>query len=51
LVSDQQELGNMKNSNTYGLIVGVNVFIFLLKPLVRSEGVQVFLKAFIKGVV
>ncbi|HKZ68266.1 MAG TPA: hypothetical protein VJ111_17985, partial [Chitinophagaceae bacterium] len=31
------------------LALGVNLFIFLLEPLGRSENVQLFLKAMIKG--
>lgn len=31
------------------LAVGVNLFIFLLEPLGRSESVQMFLKAAVKG--
>lgn len=38
----------LKHPATY-LAVGVNLFIFLLEPLGRSENVQLFLKAVIKG--
>jgi hypothetical protein len=38
----------LKHPATF-LACGVNLFIFLLEPLGRSETVQLFLKAFIKG--
>ena len=38
----------LKHSATW-LAVGVNLFIFLLEPLGRSEAMQTFLKALIKG--
>jgi hypothetical protein len=38
----------LRHPATY-LAVAVNVFIFLLEPLGRSEGVQMLLKAMIKG--
>ena len=40
--------GKLKHPATY-LAVGVNLFIFLLEPIGRSEYVQQFLKAVIKG--
>jgi len=40
--------GKLKHPATY-LAVGVNLFIFLLEPIGRSENVQHFLKAVIKG--
>ena len=40
--------GKLKHPATY-LAVGVNLFIFLLEPIGRSESVQHFLKAVIKG--
>lgn len=38
----------LKHPATY-LALGVNIFIFLLEPLGKSEAVQLFLKSFIKG--
>jgi hypothetical protein len=38
----------LKHPATY-LALGVNLFIFLLEPIGRSESIQLFLKAFIKG--
>ena len=38
----------LRHPGTY-VAVGVNLFIFLLEPLGRSEAVQAFLKAMIKG--
>lgn len=38
----------LKHPATY-LALGVNLFIFLLEPIGRSENMQVFLKALIKG--
>lgn len=38
----------LKHPATY-LAVGVNLFIFLLEPIGRSESVQTFLKAILKG--
>jgi hypothetical protein len=38
----------LKHPATY-LALGVNLFIFLLEPIGRSENVQLFLKALIKG--
>ena len=38
----------LKHPATY-LAVGVNIFIFLLEPIGRSEAVQQFLKAIVKG--
>jgi hypothetical protein len=40
--------GKLKHPATY-LALGVNLFIFLLEPIGRSESVQLFLKALIKG--
>jgi hypothetical protein len=40
--------GKLKHPATY-LALGVNLFIFLLEPIGRSENVQQFLKAMIKG--
>jgi len=40
--------GKLKHPATL-LALGVNLFIFLLEPLGRSENVQLFLKAMIKG--
>ena len=40
--------GKLKHPATY-LALGVNLFIFLLEPIGRSESVQLFLKAIIKG--
>lgn len=40
--------GKLKHPATY-LAAGVNLFIFLLEPLGRSETVQSFLKAFVRG--
>jgi putative effector of murein hydrolase LrgA (UPF0299 family) len=40
----------LKHSATW-LAVGVNLFIFLLEPIGRSEAMQTFLKALIKGYV
>lgn len=40
--------GKFRHSATY-LALGVNLFNFLLEPLGRSEAVQLFLKAMIKG--
>ena len=40
--------GKFKHPATY-LAVGVNLFIFLLEPIGKSENVQLFLKAMIKG--
>jgi hypothetical protein len=40
--------GKLKHPATY-LAVGVNLFIFLLEPIGRSENVQHFLKEVIKG--
>lgn len=40
--------GKLKHPATL-LALGVNLFIFLLEPLGRSESVQLFLKAMIKG--
>ena len=40
--------GKLKHPATY-LAVGVNLFIFLLEPIGRSESVQHFLRAVIKG--
>ncbi len=40
--------GKLKHAATY-LALGVNLFIFLLEPIGRSESVQLFLKAIIKG--
>lgn len=42
------KLGTLRHPATY-LAVAVNVFVFLLEPLGRSENVQMFLKAMIKG--
>ena len=40
--------GKLKHPATW-LAVGVNLFIFLLEPIGRSEDVQLFLKTIIKG--
>lgn len=40
--------GKLKHPATF-LALGVNLFIFLLEPIGRSENVQIFLKALIKG--
>jgi hypothetical protein len=40
--------GKLKHPATY-LALGVNLFIFLLEPIGRSETVQQFLKAIVKG--
>ncbi len=40
--------GKLKHPATY-LAMGVNLFIFLLEPIGKSENVQLFLKAMIKG--
>jgi hypothetical protein len=40
--------GKLKHPATY-LAVGINLFIFLLEPIGKSESVQLFLKAIIKG--
>ncbi len=40
--------GKLKHPATY-LALGVNLFIFCLEPIGRSESVQLFLKALIKG--
>jgi hypothetical protein len=40
--------GKLKHPATF-LAVGVNLFIFLLEPIGRSEAVQNFLKALVKG--
>lgn len=40
--------GKLKHPATY-LALGVNLFVLLLEPLGRSENVQLFLKAIIKG--
>ena len=40
--------GKLKHSATY-IALGVNLFVFLLEPIGRSENVQLFLKALIKG--
>jgi len=40
--------GRINHPATY-LVIGVNLFIFLLEPIGKSESVQVFLKAMIKG--
>ena len=40
--------GKLKHPATY-LALGVNLFIFLLEPIGRSETVQHFLKTLIKG--
>jgi len=40
--------GKLRHPATY-LAVGVNLFVFVLEPLGRSEAVQSFLKAVIKG--
>jgi len=40
--------GKLKHPATY-LALGVNLFIFLLEPIGRSESIQLFLKALIKG--
>ena len=40
--------GKLKHPATY-LALGVNLFIFLLEPIGRSEYIQMFLKALIKG--
>ncbi len=40
--------GKLKHPATY-LALGVNLFILLLEPIGKSEAVQLFLKAIIKG--
>jgi hypothetical protein len=40
--------GKLRHPATY-LAVGINLFIFLLEPIGKSESVQLFLKAMIKG--
>lgn len=40
--------GKLKHPATY-LALGVNIFIFLLEPIGKSESIQLFLKALIKG--
>jgi hypothetical protein len=40
--------GKLRHRATY-LALGVNLFIFLLEPIGRIEGVQILLKTFIKG--
>jgi hypothetical protein len=40
--------GKLKHPATY-LAVGVNLFIFLIEPIGKSENVQIFLKTLIKG--
>ena len=40
--------GKLKHPATY-LALGVNLFIFLLEPIGKSEAVQTFLKTMIKG--
>ena len=40
--------GKIKHPATY-FAVGVNLFLFFLEPLGKSETVQLFLKAFVKG--
>jgi hypothetical protein len=42
------KFGKLKHPATY-LALGVNLFIFLLEPIGRSENVQLFLKSLIKG--
>ncbi|MFZ1307513.1 MAG: hypothetical protein WAT20_02270 [Ferruginibacter sp.] len=48
LILGAWKYGKLKHPATY-LALGVNLFIFLLEPLGRSEPVQLFLKAIIKG--
>jgi hypothetical protein len=38
----------LKHPATF-LALGVNLFIFLLEPIGKSEAIQMFLKTFIKG--
>jgi hypothetical protein len=42
------KFGKLKHPATY-LALGVNLFILLLEPIGRSENMQMFLKALIKG--
>ncbi|HMK18049.1 MAG TPA: hypothetical protein VK492_07620 [Chitinophagaceae bacterium] len=48
LLAGAWKYGKLKHPATY-LAIGVNLFIFLLEPIGRSEYVQHFLKAVIKG--
>jgi hypothetical protein len=42
------KFGKLRHPATW-LAIGVNLFIFLLEPIGRSPGVQLFLKAAIRG--
>ncbi len=48
LILGAWKYGKLKHPATF-LALGVNLFIFLLEPIGRSESVQLFLKALIKG--
>ena len=48
LVVAAWKYGKFKHVATY-FAIGVNLFIFLLEPLGRSQAVQAFLEALIKG--
>ena len=48
LLAGAWKYGKLKHPATY-LAIGVNLFIFLLEPIGRSEYVQHCLKALIKG--
>jgi hypothetical protein len=48
IFASARKFGTLSHPATY-LVVAVNVFIFLLEPIGRSEAVQWFLKASIKG--
>ncbi len=43
-----RKFGKLRHPATW-LATGVNLFIFLLEPIGRSPGVQLFLKAVIRG--
>jgi hypothetical protein len=48
LLSGAWKYGKLKHPATY-LALAINLFIFLLEPIGKSENVQLFLKALIKG--